>query len=143
MTRALYALLVPLHGMLGALTLALLVHPVVFLGRSAARARRVALAAAALVVTQNALGWALYPSYRAAIKPRLQVEAPAAALVFETKEHLAFFCLVLSIGGAALLQVGGDPKVARMLLALALILGLVAAALGVRVVAADWLTSSG
>lgn len=143
MTRGLYALLVPLHGMLGALMLALLVHPVVLLGRSTTRALRVARWAAVLVVMQNVLGWALYPSYRAAIKPRLRVEAASAALVFETKEHLAFFCLVLVVGGVAMLQAGGDAKSARLLLGLGLLMGLVAASLGVRVVAADWLTSPG
>lgn len=61
----------------------------------------VALATGLLTATVLG-GWWLYPGYRAADKPRLLRDAFEVALLFETKEHLAFYALVLAWGGCAL-----------------------------------------
>lgn len=145
MTAWAYALLMPIHGMLAALALAALVHPVVFLRRAeaAARARSVALYATGLLLALNGVGWALYPSYRQAVKPRLRLEEPLAAVIFETKEHLAWFAVVLAVAGTATLYARQDVRTARVVLGLALACGLVAAGIGVHVAAADWISAPG
>lgn len=144
MTALLYAVLMPVHGLLSALALAALAHPIVLLRKAeaAARARRVAAYATLLLAALNGIGWAMYPSYRQSVKPRLRLEEPLAALTFETKEHLAWMALVLAVAGTAVLQVRQDPRLARVVLALALGCGLVAAAIGVQVAAADWLSAT-
>lgn len=145
MTAWLYAALMPVHGLLSALALAALAHPVVLLRRAeaAGRARTVALYATMLLAALDGIGWALYPSYRQAVKPRLRLDVPTAAVVFETKEHLAWFALVLAVAGTVTLYARQDPRAARVSLGLALGCGLVAAGIGVYVAAADWVSATG
>lgn len=93
------------HGHLGLLAAIALLHPAITL-RGAARLRpgtRWSVAGAtALVTAATGLGWWLYPGYREADKPRLLQEAFPVALLFETKEHLAFYALALAWGGCGL-----------------------------------------
>ncbi|MES2644864.1 MAG: hypothetical protein V4850_35585 [Myxococcota bacterium] len=111
-----------LHGHLGLLAAIALVHPAITLRppRSAAASLRpgtrwsVALATALVTITTLG-GWWLYPGYRVVDKPRLLQGAFEVAMLFETKEHLAFYALVLAWGGCAL--VFGPPggrRVARL-----------------------------
>ncbi|MDP2305130.1 MAG: hypothetical protein Q8P18_03805 [Pseudomonadota bacterium] len=98
-----------LHGHLGLLAAIALLHPAITLrpARMAQAGLRpgtrwsVALATALVTATVSA-GWGLYPGYRAVDKPRLLRGAFEVALLFETKEHLAFYAMVLAWGGCAL-----------------------------------------
>ncbi len=103
------------HGHLGLLAAVALLHPAITL-RGAARLRpgtRWSVAGAtALVTVTGAMGWWLYPGYRAQDKPRLLQEAFPVALAFETKEHLAFYAVVLAWAacGLALGTEGAGPR---------------------------------
>jgi len=137
-----YALLARMHGLFGFLGLALLLHPVVGLGRPGRPtrgARWAAGLAAALISGPVLIGWLLYPTYRQAVKPGLLRDALPVALAFETKEHLGAMCLALALGGAAVLFAAGAGPVgrraARALFAAAFACGLGAGALGIGVAA--------
>jgi hypothetical protein len=138
----LFSLLERIHGHLGWLGVALMVHPVMTLGRPGrpTRATRIAAwLAAALVTLPSALGWLLYPTYRAQVKPRLLVDALPYAMAFETKEHLALMTLALAWGGALALRLGGDHpdgrRAARVLFACGALTGIATGVLGVLVAA--------
>lgn len=80
--------LAQLHGHLGWLAAAALLHPALLL--SARRGRGVAFVATLATVSSVVFGSALYPSYRAAIKRPLFVLDGRIGWAFERKEHLAF-----------------------------------------------------
>jgi hypothetical protein len=137
MTAQSFALLERLHGHVGWLALALLLHPVVTLGRRPHLARwtvRSAELAAALLASTFAAGWWLYGPYRARVKPGLLADAPRVAAAFESKEHLAFVCLCLAMAGAVTLRLLGHRpdarRLARSLLGAAWLTGVTAAAGG-------------
>lgn len=143
MSPGLYALLERLHGHVGVLGLAVLLHPVLTLRwrRGLSRGQRWSVGlAAALIAAPFASGWWLYPTYRAHVKPGLVRDATQLAWAFERKEHLAFFTLALTLGGAAaLLADGRSPegrRLAHVLLTLAWLCGASTAALGVLVASA-------
>lgn len=137
---ALFGLVERLHGHLGVLGLAMLLHPVITLPR---RPRltpwtvRTAEIAAAMLTATFALGWWIYPAYRADVKPSLLRDAPFVALRFESKEHLAFCAAALAVGGAiALRRVGGTRDGRRLAWALLLsawVCGVLTAGLGIFV----------
>jgi hypothetical protein len=134
----LFALLERLHGHLGVLALALLLHPVITLRRRGLTlwGRRTADLAAAMLAATFAGGWWLYPSYRESVKPALLADLPGIALRFESKEHLALFAAVLAIAGAAALRGKGPAlRLAWWLLLSGWVCGVLAAALGVVVAA--------
>ena len=139
MNGGLYALFERLHGHLALLGLAALLHPVITLGRGRLTpAGRVAAAlVAGLIALATLAGWWLYGAYRREIKPTLALYRLEVALAFEVKEHLAFFCLVLTLCGvAALLSSPGHAptlRLARWMFALAWLCGVVAATLGLLV----------
>ena len=140
MSASLYALCVALHGHAAWLGVASIAHAVALLGRPfeagvAARARRMALLACGLVGLPWAAGAWIYPTYRVAAKPGLIARGDAAALAFEAKEHLAFLCLVLLLGGTGALLAGGAPvrRLSRRLLGAAFVCGVVVGVLGVLV----------
>ena len=134
-----YALLVRIHGHFGSLGLALLLHPVISLGRPGwRRGQRWSAALAALLISlPYGLGTLVYPSYRLRVKPDLVAHHRDLALAFEVKEHLAFCCLVLTWGGVVALWGAGSSEVgrkaARSTLACALICGLAVGGIGVVV----------
>lgn len=140
MTPELYAWLEQLHGLLGVLGAALILHPVVTL-RTAKRPSRwtqfTADLGAALWVAPFVIGWQIYPSYRHHIKPRLWVEQHQVALSFESKEHLAFLATTLAVAGALTLRAGSrERELVRLAHALFLTAwgcGAVTAILGVHV----------
>ncbi|MBX3223124.1 MAG: hypothetical protein KF795_21605 [Labilithrix sp.] len=89
------------HGHLGWLAAALLVHPAIVL-RDRRRRAHVAVGLATVAVTVVAAGgmW-LYVAYRAELKQAIFVGAPAVGLLFERKEHLAFGAVLLAWAGCA------------------------------------------
>jgi hypothetical protein len=123
-----------LHGHAGLLAAVALLHPAITLKPTPLRPGTrwsVALATALLTGTVVA-GWALYPEYRRADKPLLLQHQFAVAQLFETKEHLAFFALILGWTGCALVFAaeGEARRLARMCFGLAAGLVLVIGVLG-------------
>lgn len=136
-------LLERIHGHLGWLSVAALLHPAILLRQRKRRARlSVSLATGAVVVTAL-LGAYVYPSYRDRIKQHLFIEAPKLGWMFERKEHMAVgavaFALVGCVAHLALpLTAGGEPeqslaRLAHVAFVLAFVFALVAAVLGVAV----------
>jgi hypothetical protein len=89
------------HGHLGWLAAAALVHPAFLLRDPARRADRAVGASALLVTAAAALGAWLYVGYREHLKRSIFVESPAMGLLFERKEHLAFGAVMLAWAGSA------------------------------------------
>jgi len=89
-------LLAQLHGHLGWLAAAALVHPAILL-RNPNRKSGLAVALASGLVSAGALSGALlYGSYRERIKPALFAVSPTVGWMFERKEHLAFGAATLA-----------------------------------------------
>jgi hypothetical protein len=89
------------HGHLGWLAAAVLVHPAILL-RHPKRKAHLAVALAVLLPTVvGALGMWVYGPYRDRIKQSIFLDAPSVGLLFERKEHLAFGAILLSWAGAA------------------------------------------
>lgn len=133
-----FALWERIHGHLGLLAVILLVHPMILLFRGhTSRARRVAAPALVCLALSFGLGLWIYPHFREEVKPFMAVRAPAALYWFGVKEHLAWLCVCLAVGGAALLRAGVPETLvlAKVFLSLAALLGLWVAVLGVWVAA--------
>lgn len=135
-----FALWQRVHGHLAVLGLAVLLHPVITLARRRLLTRGLwwsVIAAVGLLCSSFALGWWLYPTYRAKVKPGLYADHPEVMLRFESKEHLAWFTVSLVVAGALMLGSGreGAREPARHLLAAAWLTGVITAALGVHVAA--------
>jgi hypothetical protein len=90
------------HGHLGWLSAAALIHPALLLRRPRRRALTAATVATVLVTVTAIAGAAVYPAYRLQIKPALFATAPLVGLVFERKEHLGVAALVLAWSGLIL-----------------------------------------
>jgi hypothetical protein len=118
-----YLLLKTLHGMLGALLVVALVHP--YFRPPGRWQLRLILGIATLL---GGIGIFLYPTYRIQVKPARLWNAPWAARLFETKEHLGFFVLVLVAGGC-LLSLKQAPE-GRLCLRLAFLVALLTWTLG-------------
>ncbi|MBM4389791.1 MAG: hypothetical protein FJ090_01605 [Deltaproteobacteria bacterium] len=125
-----------MHGHVGVLAAAALLHPAIFLrpGRPLSRGQRWAVGAGAgLVGAVYASGLALYPGYRERERPALMQQDFALALWFERKEHLAFAAVVLA-GTAALMVLsrrdGTHHRTARWMLGVSAALVLVAVGVG-------------
>ncbi len=138
MSPQLFALLERIHGHAAVLGLAVLLHPVITLarGRPLGRGGRWSAGlAGALIALPSVGGWLLYPHYRGHIKPSLIADNLPVALAFESKEHLAFVCLCLTLSGVAVAL--GAPRHARRvglpLLAGAWVCGVVTGGLGLFV----------
>ncbi len=89
------------HGHLGWLAAAVLVHPAVVLRDRKRRAQWAVGLATALVTAASAIGAWLYGSYTERLKQGIFVAAPSIGLLFERKEHLALGAVVLAWAGAA------------------------------------------
>lgn len=135
------ALLQSIHGHLGVLAAAALLHPAILLrdGRPLSRGLRWSLGLTAAVTTAAfALGVGIYEDYRALVKRPMFIEDPHAGLLFETKEHLGYAVVVLTLGAAlsALMAPRNEPrlrKLAAALFAAAALACLVTVALGTYV----------
>ena len=130
-----YALLARLHGHLGWLGLAVLLHPILLLRRGP-RSRLgllTAWMALALITAPYAAGLWLYPTYRTAVKPDLLAASHTAAQAFETKEHLAFFVVMLTASGVASALLRGPIPLTRALLISAWGCGVIVGGLGILI----------
>jgi hypothetical protein len=93
-------LLERLHGHLGVLAIASLLHPAILLRRGKRRAHLAVASAALLPMVTAGLGLALYPAYRAELRRDIFVESLALGTAFERKEHLALGAVLLAWAGA-------------------------------------------
>ena len=89
------------HGHLGWLAAAILVHPAIVLRSRTRRAHLAVGLAAGLVTLASGIGAWLYVAYRERLKQGIFMHAPVIGLMFERKEHLAFGAVVLAWAGAA------------------------------------------
>ncbi|MBX3228176.1 MAG: hypothetical protein KIT84_26875 [Labilithrix sp.] len=89
------------HGHLGWLGAALLVHPAVLLRNRKRRAHLAVASSTALITAGSALGLWLYVAYREQLKRDIFQGSPAVGLLFERKEHLAFAAVMFAWSGCA------------------------------------------
>lgn len=88
------------HGHLGWLVAALLVHPAIVLRDRKRRAHLAVILATAAATLCGAGGAWLYGPYRQYLRQPIFADAPSIGLLFERKEHLAFGAIVLAWAGA-------------------------------------------
>lgn len=77
------------HGHLGWLAVAALLHPALLLRNPRRRATTSILLTTLFVTLAGGLGAWIYPDYRTQLKLRIFVTAPEIGWMFERKEHLA------------------------------------------------------
>ena len=97
-------LLETIHGHFGVLAAAALLHPAILLrrGKALTRGMRWAVGLSTLaVVSAFGSGLWIYPGYRDYLRPALFRASARAGFLFETKEHLAFAVVALSLGACA------------------------------------------
>jgi hypothetical protein len=97
--RLTLAVLEHIHGHLGWLTAAVLLHPAILLRNTKRRAHLSVALAVAFVTMTGALGAYLYGPYRDHVKQQLFIHAPGVGYLFERKEHLAFGAIFLAWAG--------------------------------------------
>ncbi|MEI7892176.1 MAG: hypothetical protein WCI05_03745 [Myxococcales bacterium] len=93
-------LLEHLHGALGWLALAALVHPALLLRRRPSAHLAVVLACGLITLAAGG-GVLLYPAYREEVKGAVFRHSAQVGLLFERKEHLSFGAVLLAWGGGA------------------------------------------
>ena len=131
------------HGGVGWLAAAALVHPAILLARPSRRARLAAWTGAVVPTLAGALGVGIYPEYRSRLKHDIFVASTAVGWAFERKEHLGVGAVMLAWAGLgchlASLR-AGHPEARRALargawaaFALAATMAVATAALGVGV----------
>jgi hypothetical protein len=98
---AVVALVAHVHGHLGWLAAAALVHPAIVLRRTERRAHLAVGSSVVLVTAAASLGAWLYPAYRESLRALVFLDARSLGLAFERKEHLAFGAVFLAWSGAA------------------------------------------
>ena len=106
------------HGHLGILASVALLHPAILLfrGRPLTRAMRWAIGlSSSLVIAAFGLGIGIYSDYRTHVKRDLLLRHQDVAMLFETKEHVAFAVVALATGGlvAALVAPRDAPALRR------------------------------
>ena len=89
------------HGHLGWLAAALLLHPAIVLRDRKRRAHLAVGLSSAAVTIASAIGAWIYVAYRDQLRQAIFVSSPAIGLLMERKEHLAFASLVFAWAGAA------------------------------------------
>jgi hypothetical protein len=143
MTPFLLRALEHIHGHLGWLSVAALLHPAIILRNPKRRARLSVALSTGFVVVTALFGVYIYPLYRDLIKQRIFLEAPRVGWLFERKEHLAVGAVSFALVGAVshlALPLAPDDGVKRTLARLAhrafvvsFLLALMVAVLGVAV----------
>ena len=109
-----------IHGHLGWLSVAALLHPAILLVNPRRRARLSVALAGGLAALTAALGATIYPDYRVQLKPSIFATAPSLGWLFERKEHLAVgavaFALLGCVAHLALpaFEPGLRPRVGRL-----------------------------
>jgi hypothetical protein len=132
-----------IHGHLGWLSVAALLHPAILLRNPKRRARLSVALATSFVVVTALLGANIYPEYRAHIKQHIFIEAPRLGWMFERKEHLAVGAVTFALIGCIAhlsLPVFAEDDVKRTVARLAhrgfvvaFVLGVIVGILGVSV----------
>ena len=102
MTTETLRLLERIHGHLGWLVAAALIHPAIILRRPKRRARLAVLLSATLATLAGGLGAFIYPSYSRMLRRAMYVASFRHGLLFERKEHLAFAAILLAWAGCFL-----------------------------------------
>jgi hypothetical protein len=120
-----------LHGHLGWLTAAALIHPAIVLRRNRGGRWAVGLSTGFVTLTV-VLGVWLYTPYRTHLRQHLFQASATMGLLFERKEHLAFGAFALAWVGA-LAYVGQKRALAHRAYVLAAALAVVVATLGTTV----------
>lgn len=90
-----------MHGHLGWLAAALLVHPAIVLRDRRRRAHLAVSLSCAFVTVASAIGAWVYVAYRDQLRQAIFLSWPAVGLLMERKEHLAFASVVLAWAGTA------------------------------------------
>jgi hypothetical protein len=104
------------HGHLGWLAVAALVHPAVLLRQPGRRPRWAVRAGVGLVTVVGGLGAWLYPAYRVSVRPTIFEAAPSLGWAFERKEALAVFVVTMAwTGGTAAWLAGREAPYAPAL----------------------------
>jgi hypothetical protein len=88
------------HGHLGWLAAAALVHPAIVLRNRRRRAHLAVGSSVGLVTLVGGLGAWIYEPYRDRLKQSIFLHAPTVGFLFERKEHLAFGAIGLAWAGA-------------------------------------------
>jgi hypothetical protein len=78
-----------IHGHMGWLSAAALLHPAVLLKDPRRRARLAVSLTTGFVTASGFLGAWIYPEYRARLKQQIFIHTPTIGWLFERKEHLA------------------------------------------------------
>ncbi|MCB9603838.1 MAG: hypothetical protein H6721_16260 [Sandaracinus sp.] len=126
------------HGHLGVLAAAALLHPAILLRRGLplSRGGRWSVGLTAFVTAAAfGLGVGIYEAYRDQVKRPLFRFDREVGLLFETKEHLAWAVVCLALGGAAAAFLAGPRdrrtrQLAALAFALASVLCLIVVVLG-------------
>jgi hypothetical protein len=77
------------HGHMGWLSAAALLHPAILLRNPKRRAKLAVAVTTAFVTASGLLGAWIYPDYRAQLKQQIFIHTPKIGWLFERKEHLA------------------------------------------------------
>jgi len=136
MTTLLLRVLERVHGHLGWLSVAALLHPAILLRNPKRRARLSVALATGFVVVTALFGGYIYPAYRDRIKQHLFIEVPRVGWMFERKEHLAVGAVVFALVGCIAhlsVPLAADEDVKRTLARLAHLAFVVAFALALIV----------
>jgi len=99
MTTLLLRILERIHGHLGWLSVAALLHPAIFLRNPKRRARLAVSLATGFTVTTALLGGYIYPEYRLRLKQHIFIEVQRLGWMFERKEHLAVGAVGFALAG--------------------------------------------
>jgi hypothetical protein len=130
-----------IHGHLGILATAALLHPALLMRRGKPLSKRtrwsVALSSSFALVAYGA-GLFIYSSYTHQLKRAIFYVNPRAGMLFETKEHLAFSVVCLALGGLVAAQVAprdgnGLRRAAAVAYAFAALAALMVVGLGMYV----------
>ena len=85
-----------IHGHMGWLSAAALMHPAILLRDPTRRSRLAVLLTTGFVTATGLLGAWIYPEYRARLKQAIFIHAPKIGWLFERKEHLAVGALAFA-----------------------------------------------
>lgn len=121
------------HGHLGWLAVAALLHPAIILRDPKRRARLSVTLATALVVTTASLGAWIYPDYRVQLKKRIFIESASVGWMFERKEHLAIAAVAFALVGFISHFFLPTKRTAHVAFILAFVFALAVACIGVGV----------
>jgi hypothetical protein len=98
-TTLLLRVLERIHGHLGWLAVAALLHPAILLRNPKRRARLAVGLAAGVTLVTSLMGGYIYPVYRERLKQHIFIATPRIGWLFERKEHLAVGAVALALVG--------------------------------------------